>query len=139
MRSTQYTVDEQPRSRIELYRLSKFEPVTKRPAIYPVIANNWLEDEAYLFLQTNVWEAGFLSPLTISQDTSWSLEVLQLQPPTPVQQYELGLRLYESLKRGEVWYAAAADSTFAPLFEDGDERSYFLTTVRDYLKLTDND
>ncbi|MCR9099893.1 MAG: hypothetical protein NXI25_08075 [bacterium] len=138
MRSTQYTVEEQPKSRIELYRLNRFETVTRRPALYPVIANNWLEDEAYLFLQPNDWEAGFLSPLTLSQDTSWSSEVLQLQPPTPVQQYELGLRLYESLKRGEAWYAAATDSTFAPLFEDGDERSYFLMTVRDYLQLTDS-
>lgn len=139
MRSTQYTVDEQPKSRIELYRLSKFETTSRYPVLYPVIANNWLEDEAYLFLQPNEWKAGFLSPLTLSQDTAWSSAALQLQPPTPQRQYELSLLLYESLKQGEVWYAAAADSTFAPLFADGDERAYFLTTVRDYLKLTDND
>ena len=98
-----------------------------------------MEDEAYLFLQPNEWKAGFLLPLTLSQDTAWSSAALQLQPPTPERQYELSLLLYESLKQGEVWYAAAADSTFAPLFADGDERAYFLTTVRDYLKLTDND
>lgn len=139
MRSTQYTVEEQPKSRIELYRLSKFEIATKRPALYPVIANNWLEDEAYLFLQPNDWEAGFLSPLTLSQDTNWTAHIVQLSPPTPERQYELGMRLYNTLRRGELWYAAAADSTFAPVFKDGDERAYFLTTVQDYLRLTDND
>lgn len=139
MRSTQYAVEEQPRSRIERYRLNKYERVSGHPVLYPVIANNWLEDEAYLFLQPNDWEAGFMSPLTVSKDTVWSDAVVRLQPQTPEQQYELGIQLYESLKRGEDWYAVAADSTFAPLFEEGNERTYFLTTVRDYLKLTDND
>ncbi|MEQ8704064.1 MAG: hypothetical protein RIC19_09105 [Phaeodactylibacter sp.] len=139
MRSIQYTVEEQPKSRIELYRLNKYEEVRQRPVLYPLIANNWLEDEAYLFLQPNDWADGFLSPLTLSQDTAWSAPILQLQPPTPGEQYALGMQLYESLKRGEGWYVAAADSTFAPIFDDGDERAYFLTTVQDYLKLTDKD
>ena len=138
MRSTQYTMEEQPKSRIELYQRNQYEPVVQRPVLYPVIANNWLEDEAYLFLRPNAWKAGFLSPLTLSQDSSWSAEAIQLQPPTPEQQYQLSMRLYESLKRGEMWYVAAADSTFAPLFEDGNERAYYLATVQDYLKLTDN-
>jgi hypothetical protein len=139
MRSTQYRVEEQAKSRIELYRLNKFEEVEQRPVLYPVIANNWLEDEAYLFLRPNAWVAAFHDPLTLSQDSSWSAQNIQLQPPTPVEQYELSMQLYESLKRGESWYVAAADSTFAPLFAEGDERALFLTTVRDYLKLTDND
>lgn len=139
MRSSNYTVEEQPKSRIELYRLNKYDFSPKAPTLYPVIANNWLEDEAYLFLKTNDWEQGFFNPLTVSRDTAWSGDLKTLQPPTPGQQYELALALYESLKQGEAWYVAAADSTFTPLFSDGNERAYYLTTVRDYLKLTDND
>ncbi len=139
MRSANYTVAEQPESRIELYHLNKYSFNPGEPTLYPVIANNWLEDEAYLFLKTNSWRQGFHDPLTVSQDTAWSGSLFTLQPPTPGQQYELALTLYESLKEGEAWYVAAADSTFAPLFSDADERVYYLTTVRDYLKLTDSD
>lgn len=139
MRSTKYTLEEQPVSRIELYKLNAYKDKVESPVLYPVIANNWLVDEAYLFLEPNDWSAGFLSPLAISTDTLWSSPVLELQPSTPQRQYELALMLYDGLIQGSSWYVAASDSTFVPLFEDKSDRTYFLTTVRDFLKLTDQE
>lgn len=139
MRSSYYRVEEQPQSRIELYRSSRFEETAYRPIIYPIIVNNWLEDEAYLFLQPNEYEGGYLAPLTFAQDTLPGSERFLLQPATPLRQRELGLLIYDGLLKGEPWYVAAADSALVPLFRQGSDRQAFLSTVQDYLRLTEQD
>ncbi len=136
MRSTQYTMEEQAKSRIELYRHRKFEPTTQRPVLYPVIANNWLNDEAYLFLMPNEFEGQLAEPLTITQDTS-STEALRLESPKPGQQLELALQLFEGLKAGKNWFVRQQNGHYLPLYTDGDERAAYLTTVQDFLRLTD--
>lgn len=137
IRSVKYTVEEQPQSRIELYRWAQFSTTPKRPILYPVIANNWLQDEAYLFLETNDFEKGFAQPLTLQLATKGDTTVVQLAPPTPQAQHELATALRKHLLQGGNVMVQAADSSFYPVLKDNRDRQYFVTTVKDYLKLTE--
>lgn len=138
MRSTQYAMEEQARSRIELYRHKQFGSAGERPAVYPIIANNWLQDEAYLFLERGSAPAKLYEPLTFTADTTGS-DFLILSGQRPEQQYELALDLYEGLQNGNHWYIKQLDGKFASLYQAGNTRAAFLLTLQDYLKLTDAD
>ncbi|HKK79134.1 MAG TPA: hypothetical protein VJ933_05875 [Phaeodactylibacter sp.] len=138
MRSTTYTMEEQPKSRIELYRHKKFGSAGDRPAVYPIIANNWLQDEAYLFLERGNTSMPLQEPLTFTVDTTRS-NFLRLQGTQPGQQYDLALNLYNGLQSGKRWYIKQRNGQFAPLYHEGNERTAFLVTLRDYLKLTEAD
>lgn len=137
MRSTYYEMIEQPGTRTELYRLRKFDKATQEPILIPVIANNWLKDEAYLMLEPAGFGEAFASPLTIRWETQSDSGLYRLQPATAARQQEMALQLYEHLKAGRQLNALAADSTWVPLFAGRDSRNYYLTTVRDYLRLTE--
>lgn len=134
MRSTQYKMQEQPKSRIELYRHKKF---ADNSLLLPVIAHNWLQDEAYLFLQPNPAAPALSKPLQFTTDTTTVEQALTLDPPTPAQQYETALQLYKGMQAEKDWYIRQQNGSFQPLYTEGNERTAFLTTVRDYLKLTE--
>lgn len=133
MRSAYYDQSEQPGARMELYRLRKLNPPPQETNLIPVIANNWLKDEAYLLLETS----GLSEPLTVRWERQKDSGVYRLQPASVDKQYELGIQLYESLQAGHRLSALASDSTWVPLFEGRDMRSHFTTTIRDYLRLTE--
>ena len=136
MRSTRYTMKEQAKSRIELYRHKQFGPAGEGPAVYPIIANNWLQDEAYLFFERGKGPATLQEPLAFASDTTGK-ELTRLQGPQPGQQYELAMKLYEGLKNKKQWYIEQQDGQFTPLYHEGNQRAAFLATLQDYLKLTD--
>lgn len=138
MRSTQYTMEEQPQSRIELYRHEKFGQKNALPPVFPIIANNWLQDEAYLFLQAQADQSGLHTPLTFASDTTGS-ELIILDSPRPEKQYELAMQLYDGLKAKKQWYVKQQDGQFLPIYQKGEGKTAFLLTVRDYLKLTEAD
>ncbi len=135
IRSVYYERSEQKGSRIELYRLRKFGQLEQKHTIVPVIANNWLEDEAYLLLEAE--GPAFATPLTIRWKTGSGEGVYRLQPAGADKQYEMAMQLYESLQAGHQLSAMRTDSTWIPVLEGKDVRSYFSTAVRDYLRLTE--
>lgn len=137
MRSSFYEQTEQPGTRIELYRLRKFNRLKPAPVLVPVIANNWLEDEAYLLLEQGGANNRLASPITIKWLSEGDTGVYRLERPTAEGQYKLALELNESIQAGHQLQALAPDSTWAPIFEGSDIRSYFTTTARDYLRLTE--
>lgn len=137
MRSSYYQMAEQPESRIELYRLRKFSPPLREPLLVPVIANNWLEDEAYLFLETAGNGSAFATPLTVRWEGQDKAAPYQLQPASAARQQELALQVYEGLQEGRRLEAMAADSSWVSLFENREFRGHYITTVRDYLRLTE--
>ncbi|NBC06414.1 MAG: hypothetical protein GVY26_04390 [Bacteroidetes bacterium] len=139
MRSTTYSMEEQPQSRIELYRHKQFGPAGERPAVYPIIANNWLQDEAYLFLERGNAPMPLHEPLTFAADTTGSSDFFRLQGARPGQQYDLALDLYKGLQNKKQWFIKQRNGQFAPLYQEGNERTAFLVTLRDYLKLTEAD
>ncbi|MCB0560266.1 MAG: hypothetical protein H6573_21290 [Lewinellaceae bacterium] len=137
IRSTYYEQSEQPGARIELYRLRQFSQPAKEHVLIPVIANNWLEDEAFIFLEPVDFGQPWAQPLTVRWQGEKDSGLYRLQPANVDKQYELALQLYESLLAGHQLNALAADSTWAPLMESKNTRGYYLTTIRDYLRLTE--
>jgi hypothetical protein len=137
MRSSAYAMEEQAKTRIELYQLRRFSSTAQRPVFIPVIANNWLADEAYLFIQTNEFERGFAVPLTYIWEGSGLQGLSSLQPASIGRQYEFAMELYEHLAQKHVLQVLCADSTLAPLFENQEDRLHFMTTIRDYRRLTE--
>jgi len=166
MRSSYYQMEEQPGSRIELYRLNRFDDTQSRPILYPIIANNWLQDEAYLFLEKNDYEKGFAEPLKVkvinSEGGSGKAEsgsgnsprrasatlregengenskvILELSPVSVLKQYELAMKIYEALRAQKAIQVQDAEGNWQPIFEDKQDRQHFMSSVRDYLRLTE--
>ena len=133
MRSIYYNVEEQEKSRIEIYQLKQFTKDTDRPIVYPIIANNWLNDEAYLMLKTNDFVHGFSQPLQVEimeQD-----KTITLASPTAQEQYVMAIDIYEALKAGHTLKVMGADEKAYPLFDGKFDRNHYTTTLRDYLRL----
>lgn len=137
IRSTYYEQSEQPGARIELYRLRQFSQPAKEPLLVPTIANNWLEDEAFIFLEPVDFGQPWARPITIRWQSRQDSGLYRLQPANTAKQYELALQLYESLQAGHQLNALTADSTWVPVMEDKNNQRYYLTTIRDYLRLTE--
>lgn len=136
MRSAYYETQEQPQTRIELYRLRRFATSSsQRPILIPIIANNWLADEAYLFIQPNAFEKGFAEPYTVFWEDDGTAGSRTLHPMDVNQQYEFALEVYERLAKGYALQALCADSTLAPIFDQQEDRLNFMTVVKDYLRL----
>jgi hypothetical protein len=137
MRSSAYTMEEQAKTRIELYQLRRFSSTSQRPIFIPIIANNWLADEAYIFIQPNEFERGFAAPLTYAWEGGGLLGLSTLQPASIGRQYEFAMELYEHLAQNYTLQVLCADSTLAPFFENQEDRLHFMTTIRDYRRLTE--
>ncbi|MCO6487676.1 MAG: hypothetical protein J5I98_04620 [Phaeodactylibacter sp.] len=137
IRSAYYEMSEQPGTRIELYRLRKFSGPSAAPLLVPVIANNWLKDEAYLFLEPAEYDGAYATPITVRWEAPADTSIYRLQPATVARQRELALHLYEGLRAGRQASILAADSTWAPLFGGNDIRDSYSTAIRDYLRLTE--
>ena len=137
IRSINYEQSEQAGTRIELYRLRQFSQPAKEPLLVPTIANNWLEDEAFIFLEPVDFGQPWARPITIRWQSRQDSGLYRLQPANTAKQYELALQLYESLQAGHQLNALTADSTWVPVMEDKNNQRYYLTTIRDYLRLTE--
>lgn len=64
IRSIQYYRNRKPGTKLDVYRHKKFSMTNKRPIIYPLIIDNWMKDEAYLFVEQNTYPS-FSDPLKI--------------------------------------------------------------------------
>jgi hypothetical protein len=137
MRSTYYTMEEQAKSRIELYRHARFQENNQRPLLIPVIANNWMEDEAYLFLEKAPYQNGYANPLTIRLVSGEGEEEIQLAPANVDNQYALSIKLYESIKASNSIMVKDSSGQWVGVLEEKSDRMYYTTTVRDFLKLTE--
>ena len=51
-----YYYRERPQdTKFDIYKLRKFKITKEKPLFIPVIVHNWLEDEAYLFFENNLY------------------------------------------------------------------------------------
>ncbi|WP_170254721.1 hypothetical protein [Phaeodactylibacter luteus] len=136
MKSTQYSVDEEPGTRIEVYRPGRW-PQLGRPQLIPAIANHWLEDEAYLRLLPNKAWADSPQQIALLRDTTAAGAAVVFRQGNLMEEYRAGLQVYEGLKQGQAWYLKRPDGHFISLWPEGPERALFLSTVQDFLRLTE--
>ncbi len=137
IRSTFYELTTQPGTRIDLYRYRRFSQTTDRPILYPLIVDNWMEDEAYLAIRPNDYEGGFSDTLQVFWSASDSSGVYRLESARWEDQYRLAMQLDESLKQRHKLEIRTSEGRIVPIFETRGDRDHFQTTIRDFQRLTE--
>lgn len=139
IRSSNYEQQTQPGTRIDLYRLRRFSQTTDRPILYPVIADNWMQDEVYLLIRPNDFKVGFSDTLRVFWKSDRDSGRYELPLPNFSEQYRFAGQLYQSLQQKHRLTIETAAGNRAPLFENQEDRQLFLTTLRDYYRLTEKE
>jgi hypothetical protein len=136
VRSAYYYQSRKPKTRVDMYKLRKFEYSRERPVLYPVIVNNWMEDQAYIFIEKNDFSQGFSDSLLVRwskvEDTSG---IYALPFPSKDEQFRFARQLYQSLKQNHSLEVKTTKENWIPIFKDGQDRMNFMTTLRDYERL----
>lgn len=138
IRSTQYYRKRKPNTKMDLYRHRKLSFKDERPIIHPVIVNNWMEDEAYIFIEKNDYKGGWSDTLTVR----WAVEdsiggYFYLDVPSRPNMLEFSGKVYEALRKGRQMAAKDREGNFIPIFEDSADRMAYQATLRDYYRLTE--
>jgi len=137
MRSSYYYREQQPNTRIDLYRFRKFANATDRPLLSPIIVNNWMEDEAYIFIRKNEFEQGFSDTLTVKWESPADSGYYYLPLANKENQYQFAGQLYESLQKRHRLLVKNQAQKFVPLFDDYNDKQQFRTVLKDYYRLTE--
>ncbi len=141
MRSFYYQQSTKPGTKIDVYVLKKNLQSTKRPKLVPIIADNWMEDEAYILLERSPHPYLNTDTLTVRWESEKTGEsgVYQMAQPSVLAQYELANFMYIHLNSGHKLSFFTPDKEWEPLFTDPMEAQNFLTTIKDYNTLTEKD
>lgn len=138
IRSTDYYRERKPGTRIDLYRHRKLSFKDDRPVLHPVIVNNWMKDEAYIFIEKNPYRNGWSDTLTIRWSQGDTLSgYYELPLGTRPAMYEFAGKIYGAMKDKQTMEVKTAKGNFVPILRDGNDRSTFQMVMRDYYKLTE--
>lgn len=137
IRSIAYEQQTQEGTRIDLYKLKRFDTDNTRPILYPIIASNWMNDEAYLLIRTNNFKKGFAEPLNVVWQKEDSQGEYLLESSSWDNQYHFAHLIYQSINEGDQLSIRDRQGNLTPLFHKGMDRNNFMTTMRDYYRLTE--
>jgi len=120
----------------QAYRFSDRYLKNNRPVILPVIVINWLNDEAYLLIETNelLSKEDYLC-VTLTNPQTSKTDTLILNERGRERMLEFGSRLYEAMKSNER-IAAKSQGTFVPILKEEVGREAFRITMSDFYRLT---
>ena len=137
MRAYYYDQEVQPGTKTDLYTLKKFSRATDRPLLIPVIADNWLQDEAYILLQPNAYAYFPEDTLHLKSATTdaQEMETFLLTDNTMEQQLALAEWLYEQLIIGHKISLFSLKNEWEEIFEVREDRIKYIKTLQDYLAL----
>ncbi len=137
VRSAYYYRERQAGTALDIYTLRKAPRDLREPHFRAAIIDNWMEDEAYLFVRPNAYPAGFGDILSIRIMGRTETDTLRMPVPDKEAQMAFAGAIYQSLLEGAEIEVLTGKHDWKPILRDADERSSFLITVRDYYKLTD--
>ena len=138
IRSTDYYRNRKPGTRIDLYRHRKLSFKDDRPVLHPVIVNNWMKDEAYIFIEKNAYRNGWSDTLTVRWSQGDTLSgTYELPLGTRPAMYEFAGKIYGAMKDKQQLQVKDKFGNFTPILSDGTDRSAFQMVMRDYYKLTE--
>jgi len=137
IRSSSYLQETKAGTRIDLYRLRGLADTKERPLLYPIIVDNWMEDEAYLLLEPNDFIQGFSDTLRVHWRSERDSGRYELARRDWQQQYLFAQQLYEGVQAGYGFRIQTAGGEYVPFLEANQDRQSFRTTLRDYNKLTE--
>ena len=136
IRSASYFHERRP-NKMDVYRLRQFSNTKQRPIIYPVIINNWLEDEAYVFVEPNHF-TNFHDTLTIQAKSDTGQTEYALLVPNKKMQFDFAQQIYYNIKAGDELSIKVKNGTFIPIFSEKEDRQHYMTTLRDYYRLIES-
>lgn len=136
IRSIAYQWEQDGKSRTDYYLLRKIAGQKKKPLIYPVIADIWMEDQAQLILKSGAYDP-LPTPLLVHWASKNEAGIYQLDSLHAEGMYEVGLQIYQSIRKAHSLEISFPDTNKMPLFGDLSERSHFMTSMQDYLRLTE--
>ncbi len=141
MRSFYYRQSTKPETKIDLYTLKKIPEKADRPLLIPIIADNWLQDEAYLLLEPNdhpAWRADTLNIKWEDPKTGAS-GAIAMANPNILMQLDIAGFLEMHLNSGHRISFLSQNNDWQPLFTQREDISNFLTTTKDYVRLTEQE
>lgn len=139
MRSFYYQQSTKPGTKTDVYVLKKILQSTEKPMLVPIIADNWMEDEAYILLERSPHPYLNMDTLTVRWESEKTGEsgVYHMAQPSVQAQYELAKFMYENLNFGHKLSVLTTDHEWESLFPDAGEAQNFITTIKDYNILTE--
>ena len=117
----------------DVYRVYALNEVSTRPQIFAQVVLNWLEDEAYLFIETNAYNAEFQQPLTLATQAGDRIELRDYSPAAQLAFAETLAPLLQRESALEVYNAAGETVS---IFQTKPEREAFLVALDDFYRLT---
>ena len=141
MRSIKY--EETPASNTNkvVYQFKQWEEVKDRPQLIPQIICNILKDEAYLMLAQNDYENGISKPLQIrrvGEEESIINEVGSATQSGIQYQTAFAIAIANAMSKNELLEIKDNQGEWQPIFQNEDDRQYYLITLQDYLRLTED-
>jgi len=137
IRSNAYYRERKPNTRIDIYKFRKLKINREEPLIQPKIVNNWMQDEAYVFIDKNNYLGGFTDTLTVQWESDSTSGYHYLALANKKNQYDFAKAIYESIEARHRMKVRTQKNGFVPVFDDREERVNFRTTLNDYYKLTE--
>lgn len=134
IRSSYYTNTQDASTRIDYYQLRKWGNGNKYPIIYPIIVNDWMNDAAYIQLKPNNFLIFSKDSFQISIDAQkrkYLLNTESLEIST-----DLAIEIREALQKGKE-ISINLQNESIPLFENKLDKSNFVTSLNDYLRLVE--
>ncbi len=138
IRSIAYYRTRKLHSEIDIYQLKKKAQTVARPIIHPMIVDNWLDNEAYLFLEKNDFRQ-FFNPLTIKIEQDTSSTIVAINVFNKGKQYDFAAKIYAALKARQTITVKNKEGQFIPILENYQDKSNFMITMTDYFRLIEVD
>ncbi|NJL74388.1 MAG: hypothetical protein HC892_04400 [Saprospiraceae bacterium] len=130
MRSIYYQSTEDRVNGINYYIFKQLDTV--RSPFYPVIAENWLHDEAYILLRSTKNDAMPIRFVSLKDTVAWQLDSIEDRAAN----YQFLMTLNQRLLAQESIVWATSTGERISIFDNPLARKHFLTVLHDYLRLT---
>ncbi|MDX1666438.1 MAG: hypothetical protein R3350_04390 [Saprospiraceae bacterium] len=137
LRATAYKIEREPITGVDNYRHRRLPDSLDRPLLYPLIVNNWMEDEAYLKLRRIPYPEGYSVPLQIHWMQESKSGTIEMKDTSLRGQRETAISISEKLRSGAQMEILDAEGERRGAFTRSAYRQLFVTIVDDYLRLTD--
>ena len=136
IKSIAYYRTRKPHSEIDIYQARKSSRIDKRPILYTQILDNWLDNEAYIFLEKNAFP-NFASPLTIKAESDTLSKIFDIDVFSKKKQYEFAENLFKALNNKQKLSVKTKEESFVPIFQNYQDKANFMMTMKDYYRLID--
>lgn len=134
VRQIYYDREEVAAGKLKVYRFKKRSKATNKPIINLALVNNKRFDEAYILVELNSAFKGRTFEILWEDKNANKKGTYQYTLGNKKLQFKFASQLYESLEKGHQLFYKDKNKNI-PIFNNSQERSAFLVTLKDYYKL----